>query len=254
MPFDFEPRPENDLKPCNAALSSFHTRTPEDTKLNNTGKIVGALAVALMVGAVGVVVYSTSNPEPKPKITAAQLPKAPPTQLAAATPPAPMADTAADAAMTPEPAAAPEPVKSEPVKSQAKAETPKAGVVKKSASVESKPVDVARNDVPDTMSARLKASGDQAMTDNKSAPLTATPEPSAVTPPVQDSQQPASDASQFAQNQPAPVQAAPAQVAPVQPQGTPNVTNDANAAAPAQQPMAQEPAPAQPAEQTGQPQ
>jgi hypothetical protein len=208
MSFDFEPRPENDLKPRNAALSSFHTRAPEDSKLNNTGKIVGALAVALMVGAAGVVVYSTSNPAPTPKIAAAQLPKAPPTQLAAAMPPAPVADTTADAAMTPEPAAAPEPAKSEPVKANAKVETPKADIVEKSASAESKPVGVARNDVPDTMGARLQASGDQAMTDNKSAPLTATPEPSAVTPPVQDSQQPASDASQFVQNQPAPVQPA----------------------------------------------
>jgi hypothetical protein len=233
MSFDFEPRPENDLKPRNAALSSFHTSAPEDSKFNNTGKIVGALAVALMVGAAGVVVYSTSNPAPTPK--------APPTQLAAAMPPAPVADTTADAAMTPEPA------KSEPVKANAKVETPKADIVKKSASAESKPVDVAHNDVPDTMSARLQASGDQAMTDNKSAPLTVTPEPSGVTPPVQDSQQPASDASQFVQNQPAPVQAAP-----VQPQGTPNVTNGADAAPPVQQPMAQEPV--QPAEQTGQPQ
>jgi hypothetical protein len=234
MPFEFEPRPENDMKPRNAALSSFHTTAPEDSRLNNTGKIVGALAVALMVGAAGLVVYSTTNPAPKPRITAAQLPKAAPTRLAAATPTAPMpdamtpsADAAADAAMTTEPAAAPAPVKPE---------------AKASASPEGKPVDVARNDVPDTMSARLAASGDQAMTDNKSAPLTATPQPGAVTPPAQTSQQPASDASQFAQNQAAPVQSAPVQSAPVQPQGTPNVTDAANAGAPAQQATAQTPA------------
>jgi hypothetical protein len=53
------------------------------------------------------------------------------------------------------------------------------------------------------MSARLQASGDQAMTDNKSAPLTATPEPSGVTPPVQQpmAQEPVQPAEQTGQPQ-----------------------------------------------------
>ena len=88
---DLEPRPLDGMEVLdrNAALGSFHTTSPEDRAPNNTGKVIGALAVALMVGAAGVYVYSVSTPAPKPKITVAQLPNTPPPAKVAETAPPP---------------------------------------------------------------------------------------------------------------------------------------------------------------------
>lgn len=122
-----------------SGLGDFHTINPEEREPNNMPKIIGGLAVALMVGAVGAYVYSmsgTSNAMPpvKPITTAQAIPPAP------ATPPAatPAADTSAapvdssalttPAAAPAAPVATPEPVKSasadKPAKTRvAKAET-----------------------------------------------------------------------------------------------------------------------------------
>ncbi len=42
-------------------LGNFHTIHPEEREPNNTPKIVGALAVALMIGAAGVGLFSAAS-------------------------------------------------------------------------------------------------------------------------------------------------------------------------------------------------
>lgn len=95
-----------------AGLSGFHTVSPEAREPNNTGKIVGALAVALMVGAGGLYAYTATGNHPKPMTTAANLPATPPAQPAAMTAPAPEALTPLEAAPVIAPAAAPAPAAS----------------------------------------------------------------------------------------------------------------------------------------------
>ena len=52
---------------------------PEDIAPNNTPKIVGAVAVALMIGAAGVALYAhAGNQQPKPVVAASNLPPPPP--------------------------------------------------------------------------------------------------------------------------------------------------------------------------------
>lgn len=94
-----------------AGLSSFHTVSPETREPNNTGKIVGALAVALMVGAGGLYTYTATSNQPKQVTTAANLPAAPPAQPAAMAP-APEAAAPLEAAPVIAPAAAPAPAAS----------------------------------------------------------------------------------------------------------------------------------------------
>lgn len=105
-----------------SGLSSFHTVSPEERHPNSTGKMVGALAVALMVGTAGIYAYTASSPanNPQPVATAANTPAPPPAQSMAQPAPmmAPAADTTtADAtpivepAVTPAPAATPAPVR-----------------------------------------------------------------------------------------------------------------------------------------------
>src|SRR5882757_897970 len=72
-------------------LESFHTIQPEDIEPNNTPKIVGAIAVALMVSAAGVALYASHGSSSQSK------------QVVAAAAPA------APAPVTPPPAAAPIP-------------------------------------------------------------------------------------------------------------------------------------------------
>jgi hypothetical protein len=102
-----------------AGLGNFHTINPEDREPNNTPKIVGALAVALIVGVAGIGLYSYSGSasHPKPIVASNNLPSATPappaSQPAAMTP-----DTSAGPSAPPAPAPAasmnskPAPVKS----------------------------------------------------------------------------------------------------------------------------------------------
>src|SRR5882672_8371977 len=76
-----------------AGLDAFHTVHPEDVEPNYTPKIVGAVVVALIVGAVGVGVYSYSGSPAKPVTMASNqpapatpAPPPPPQQQAAMTP------------------------------------------------------------------------------------------------------------------------------------------------------------------------
>jgi hypothetical protein len=72
-----------------SGLEAFHTTNPEDREPNNTGKIVGALAVALMLGAAGVYAYSVSGKSETKQVVAANTLPAPaaPAPVAAQTPP-----------------------------------------------------------------------------------------------------------------------------------------------------------------------
>ena len=72
-----------------AGLGSFHTTSPEDREPSNTPKIVGALAVALMVGAAGIGLYAYSgSSQPKPVVADNNLPQ-PPAPAAAPVAPRP---------------------------------------------------------------------------------------------------------------------------------------------------------------------
>jgi hypothetical protein len=71
-----------------SGLGNFHTVQPDDVAPSSTPKIVGALAVALMVGAAGVGIYATSgsSPHPKPIVTASNVPAPPAAALVASDP------------------------------------------------------------------------------------------------------------------------------------------------------------------------
>src|SRR4051812_43317947 len=84
-----------------SGLENFHTIQPEDIEPNNTPKIVGAIAVALMVSAAGVGLYATqsSSSSHKQMVAAAPVASAP---VAAPPAAAPVSDALTPAA--PEPA------------------------------------------------------------------------------------------------------------------------------------------------------
>jgi hypothetical protein len=115
-PFPDDPRAlHNDPLGNGAGLENFHTVQPDDIEPNNTPKIVGAVAVALMVGVAGFALYTSGGSHSKTVVAAnapaeVAQPAPPPAAPAAATPDAttpPAADKAADAM----PAPTKEPVK-----------------------------------------------------------------------------------------------------------------------------------------------
>ena len=89
-------------------LGNFHTTNPEDREPNNTPKIVGALAVALMIGVAGVGLYAYSGSSSnKPVMASNTLPAQPIPPASAQPAPEPAAQPAA---MTPAPEATPAPM------------------------------------------------------------------------------------------------------------------------------------------------
>ncbi len=108
-----------------SGLSAFHTVNPEEREPNNTPKIVGAVAVALLVGAAAVGLYAYSGPSTKPVVANNSLPQTapvtPPQQTAmtdnsAPAAPASAAPTAPTAPAAPTPAASSDMPKSAPVR------------------------------------------------------------------------------------------------------------------------------------------
>jgi hypothetical protein len=75
-----------------SGLGNFHTVNPEDVAPSNTPKIVGALAVALMVGAAGIGIYSFSGSSTKPVTMASNQPASEPATPATAPAPQQAAD------------------------------------------------------------------------------------------------------------------------------------------------------------------
>lgn len=101
-----------------AGLSDFHTVNVEEREISNTPKIVGAVAVALMVGAAAVGFYGYSGSSPHAVVAentpAKTAPVAPVPQQTAMAPADNM--TAAPDASAPQPVAAPEAPKPAPVR------------------------------------------------------------------------------------------------------------------------------------------
>ena len=94
-PFPADPRAlHNEPLGNSGGLDSFHTTQPEDIEPNNMPKIVGAAAVALMVGVAGVALYASTGSHPKAVVA-----MNPPPVTEAAPAPAPM--PAADATTLP---------------------------------------------------------------------------------------------------------------------------------------------------------
>lgn len=215
-----------------AGLNEFHTVHPEEIEPNNTGRIVGALAVALMVGAAGVYAYSMSGhaANPAPMQQTASLPKAAPPPIA---PPA----------MTAPEMAAPV---TEPVATPAPAPAP----VTKSAAVE-KPVKsaAAKAPVSDGASVRMNADAQSTTTSQQAAATAVTPaapveQQAAIPEPVSPSPNPSDLANANPQSGVSvPSGATTAQDIPAQ-----AVTPEQ----PAQQPEAAAPASDQPAQSAGQ--
>jgi hypothetical protein len=205
-----------------AGLGAFHTTNPEDREPNNMPKIVGALAVALMVGTAGIYVYSVSGKSMQPKpVTVASNVQAPAPMAPA---PQPAADTSATApvpdAMTPASTPAP---KAEPVKSAstkvtrtrtALADTTKPVIQPQAATI---PEPVSPTPSPSDVASNVPATAPAAMA--------ATPAPAAVTPDSQTAQngtvaaqpQQSSTQSADATAQDQQTGAAPAQPAPTTP-------------------------------------
>jgi hypothetical protein len=79
-----------DIRPLdeNSIMGAFHTPEPEVS--TNTGKLAGALAVALILGSAGVFAYTTGMHAQKPVSNAALPHPAAPPKVAAAAPPAPL--------------------------------------------------------------------------------------------------------------------------------------------------------------------
>src|SRR5215467_11781582 len=98
-PFPDDPRAlHNEPLGNGAGLESFHTTLPQDIARNSMPKILGAVAVVLMIGAAGVALYTSAGSGPKPVMTASNPPAAPASQPPASQPESP----AASMAMTPD--------------------------------------------------------------------------------------------------------------------------------------------------------
>jgi hypothetical protein len=230
-------------------LGEFHTVHPEETEPNNTGKIVGALAVALMVGAAGIYAYTISGhaANPAPMQQTASLPKAPPPVAPPAmTAPAPDS-TVPDAAA---PVSTPEPAPQPAMKA---AETKPVEKPVKSAATKQAPASMS-----DGASVRMKADSQGTSTSQQAAATAvapAAPQQQAAAAPVTPEQQPVPEPVSPAPN--------PSDLANANPQSSVSVPQGATTAQdmpaqaltpeqPAQQPEAASPATDQPAQSAGQ--
>ena len=212
-----------------AGLNAFHTTNPEDRERNNAPKIVGALAVALMVGAagIGLYAYSGSSSQPKPVVADNNLPQPPAAASAPiAPPPAPQQAANTPDASTPAPAdTTPAPVKeasAKPVKHHMASNTNST----QTASIASDASSVRMN--ADSTQAS-QAPAQQAAIAPSTTPLPAAPQPSPSDVAANNTQ-----ASQPVQSAaPAPDAAAqqPAQQAPAAPQQQPEQAGTAPAQA-----------------------
>jgi hypothetical protein len=167
-----------------SGLANFHTVQPEDIEPNNTPKIVGAIAVALMVGVAGAALYASRGTatDTKQMVAAAPAPTTPVNTPPAA---APLPDVNRPAGT---PATAPEPVA--PVKSVVP-EVPKPAPVKsastaKSSSTPSSVSQSSNTPASDAMAARMAAANDanqvNTQPQQQAAITPSTPDQQAATP------------------------------------------------------------------------
>ena len=135
-PFPADPRAlHNEPLGNGAGLENFHTTQPEDIEPNNMPKIVGAVAVALMLGAAGVALYASSGSHPATVATASNTQTAP---LPPPPAPAPAAATPDSSTPATPPAADNTPATAAPMK---EASIPKTQKTHRTASIESKSMD-----------------------------------------------------------------------------------------------------------------
>jgi len=222
-PFPADPRAlHNEPLGNGAGLQNFHTTQPEDIEPNNMPKIVGAIAVALMLGAAGVALYASSGSHPATVATASN------TQTALPPPPAP-----APAAATPDASmpATPPAADNTPATPMKEASIPKTQKTHRTASIASKSIDTG------SKSTSAKAAPGSAAADRMAADTNqSTVQPQqqqAVAAPVAPTPSPSDVASNNAQSGVA---------------VSPNATTASDIPAPAQQqatPQASAPAPAQ---------
>ena len=182
-----------------SGLENFHTIQPEDIEPSNTPKIVGAIAVALMVGVAGVALYASQGSSPQPKQMIAAAPAAPVNTPPAAAP-LPDANMPANT-----PAAAPEPAA--PVKSAATVpEAPKPAPVKSASAAKSSSASNSASQASsasDAMTARMAAANDANQVNTQpqqQAAVTPTPEQPAAPAPVSPSPSPSDVASNNTQS------------------------------------------------------
>jgi hypothetical protein len=166
-----------------AGLDNFHTVNPEDREPNNTGKIVGALAVALMVGAAGIGLYASSGSSTtaKPMVSASNAPVLPPPSAVPAAAPAPQQDAMTTPADANTPASAP--MDAAPVKSadatRATTKTADAAPVKSTKSSKTAKADTST----DNMASSLNGDKSQTVVPKQTAaaePVSPTPSPNDV--------------------------------------------------------------------------
>lgn len=168
-----------------SGLENFHTVQPEDIEPNNTPKIVGAIAVALMVSAAGIALYTTQNASSPHKQVVASAPA-----VSAPVAPPPAAAPVSDAVM---PAAAPEPAA--PVKS--------ASIVPKSTPAKSASAASSSVSESDAMTARMAAATDanqESAAPQQQATVTPTTEPAATPSPLSPSPSPSDVATNNTQS------------------------------------------------------
>jgi len=224
-PFPADPRAlHNEPLGNGAGLENFHTTQPEDIEPNNMPKIVGAVAVALMLGAAGVALYASSGSHPATVATASNTLTALPPPPA----PAPAATTPDSSTPATPPAADNTPAAAAPMK---EASIPKTQKMHRTASIESKSI------ATGSKSASVNAAPGSAAADRMAADTnqsTVQPEQQqAVAAPVAPTPSPSDVASNNTQSGVA---------------VSPNATTASDIPAPAQQqatPQASAPAPAQ---------
>jgi len=246
-PFPDDPRAlHNEPLGNGAGLDSFHTRQPEDVEPNNTPKIIGAVAVALMIGTAGIAFYASSGSHPaQPKpVVASNLPAPPAPQP----PSAPVAQE--PAAMTPDantpatPAAAADNKPAAPVK-EASAPVPKKHKI---ASSESKAASVDSG-----VSARMAADSTQSTVQPPQQQAITAPAPSPSDVASNNTQSGVAVSPNATTASDMPAQTNTAQNNTVAPQEAQSSTPQANNSAPAQdQQSGATPAPAQSAGQVNQ--
>jgi len=158
-------------------LENFHTVQPEDVEPNNTPRIIGAVAVALMVGAAGVALYTSQDFHSSKQIVAAA-----PSMPAPVAPP-PAAAPVSDATM---PASAPAASPETAVPVQAAAAQAKSAPVKSaSAAKPAASSGAASSNASDAMAARMAAANDANQVNSQpqqQAAITAAPEQPGATP------------------------------------------------------------------------
>ncbi|HEX2761412.1 MAG TPA: hypothetical protein VHM27_12895 [Rhizomicrobium sp.] len=217
-------------------LGEFHTVHPEEIEPNNTGKIVGALAVALMVGAAGVYAYTMTGhaANPAPMQQTASLPAPPPVAPPAMTTPAPDSTAPDAAAPVSTPAPAPQPaMKSAEIK-------PVEKPVKSAAATKEAPIS-------DGASVRMNADSQSTSTSQQAAATPVTPAP-AQQAAIPEAVSPAPNPSDVANANPQSGVSVPQGATTAQDMPAQALTPEQ----PAQQPEAASPAADQPAQAAGQ--